>query len=140
MNEGEGGVGVVVVGHGMTASQMLAAGQAIVGPGALDDVVAVDAGAGQTPELVAALARTIAEVDRGSGVLLMVDLLGASPCTCGLREGSGRRLALISGLNLAMLLKLASLDRSRLSPTELAAACADSALRAVSVRAAEEMR
>ncbi len=136
----DGTVGVIIVGHGGTASQLVAAARAIVGPGPLDDLVAIDAGAGQTPALATELFRTIAEVDRGAGVLLIVDLLGASPCMCGLREGAGHRHAVLSGLNLAMLLKLASLDRRRLTPTTLAAACADSAQRSVSVRSAEEMR
>jgi mannose/fructose-specific phosphotransferase system component IIA len=39
----------------------------------------------------------------------------------------------LSGLNLAMLLKLAALDRRKLSPQALAHACADSGRRAVHV-------
>ena len=137
---GQAGVGVVIVGHGDTASRLLAAARAIVGEGPLDDVAAIDAGAGQTPALTASIVEALAAADRGDGVLLIVDLLGASPCMCGLREGARRRLALVAGLNLAMLLKLAMLDRARLSARELAEACADSAQRSVSVRAAEEMR
>ncbi|MCA9638185.1 MAG: hypothetical protein KC420_19285 [Myxococcales bacterium] len=131
-------VGVVIVGHGSTASQLLEAARGIVGGDALDDVVAVDAGAGQTPELAQRLFAEIGAADHGAGVLLVVDLLGASPCSCGLREGVGHSLALLSGLNLAMLLKLASLDRASLGPTELAAACAASAQRSVTIRPPEE--
>lgn len=139
-HEVEVGVGVVIVGHGSTASQLLEAARGIVGSGSLDDVVAVDAGAGQTPELAQRLVEVIAGADRGAGVLLVVDLLGASPCSCGLRGGAGHALALLSGLNLAMLLKLANLDRRSLSPLELAAACAASAQRSVTIRPPEEIR
>ena len=136
-----GGVGVVIVGHGATATQLLAAAQAIVGVDALADVIAVDAGVGQTPELAAELCQAIGAADRGDGVLLVVDLLGASPCSCGLRQGVGHSVALLSGLNLAMLLKLATLDRHALGPIDLAAACAASAQRSVTIRPpAEEMR
>ncbi len=127
-------VGAVIVGHGSTATELLAAAQGIVGADALEDVIAVDAGEGQTPELSETLCRVLAEADHGRGVLLIVDLLGASPCACGLREGPDEGLALLSGLNLAMLLKLASLDRESMDPTELASACASSGQRSVTVR------
>ncbi|HGG57126.1 MAG TPA: hypothetical protein ENK31_04965 [Nannocystis exedens] len=126
-------VGVVIVGHGATATGLLAAARGIVGD-QLDEVVAVDAGRGQTPKLSATLCRVLSEEDRGRGVLLIVDLLGASPCSCGLREGADHTKVLLSGLNLAMLLKLANLDREATSALELAVACADSATRSIVVQ------
>jgi len=66
---------------------------------------------------------------------MLVDLMGASPCMCGRREGGGHEIVMLSGLNLAMLLKLSSLDRAMASPAELADACAESGQRAVSVTA-----
>jgi PTS system mannose-specific IIA component len=126
------GVGVVLVGHGDSATRLLAAARGICAQG-LDDLVAVDAGAGQTPELERRLCDGIEAADRGRGVLLMVDLLGSSPCACGIREGDGHELLTLSGLNLAMLLKLASLDRASLDLAELAEACAESGRRAIVV-------
>lgn len=125
-------VGVVIVGHGDSASRLLSAARGIVKQG-LDDCVAVDAGAGQTPELERALCDGIEAADRGRGVLLLVDLLGSSPCACGMREASGHELRTVSGLNLAMLLKLANLDRGALGLAELAEACAESGRRAIVV-------
>lgn len=125
-------VGVVLVGHGDSASRLLAAARAIV-PEGLEDLIAVDAGAGQTPELEQTLCDGIEAADRGRGVLLMVDLLGSSPCRCGMREADGHALSTLSGLNLAMLLKLASLDRTALELAELAEACAESGRRAIVV-------
>jgi mannose/fructose-specific phosphotransferase system component IIA len=46
---------------------------------------------------------------------------------------SGHPLSVVAGLNLAMLLKLATLDRAAMSPAELAAACSDSGRRAIAV-------
>jgi mannose/fructose-specific phosphotransferase system component IIA len=126
-------VGIVVVGHGSTASELLSAAGGIVGHAALAGVIAVDAGAGETDDLCGTLCSAIERADAGRGVLLMVDLLGASPCSCGRREGSGRELVVLGGLNLAMLLKLANLDAEQCSATQLAVACADSARRAVAV-------
>jgi mannose PTS system EIIA component len=127
------GVGVAIVGHGDTASRLLEAARGIVDSPALDDVVAVDAGIGETPALGARLCDAIEEQDHGRGVVVLVDLLGASPCRCAQREGDGHGLCVVSGLNLAMLLKLAGLDRDKLSAEQVAAACADSGRRAVMV-------
>jgi PTS system mannose-specific IIA component len=125
-------VGVVIVGHGDSASRLLTAARAIV-PGGLDDLVAVDAGLGQTPELEQRLCDGIETADRGRGVLLIVDLLGSSPCSCGMREATGHDLRTLSGLNLAMLLKLANTDRAAMDVGELAEACAESGRRAIVV-------
>jgi mannose/fructose-specific phosphotransferase system component IIA len=125
--------GVVLIGHGNTASALLEAARAIVPTHGLADVVAVDAGVGQTPELRARVCAAISQVDEGRGVLLLADLMGSSPCMCGISESVGHGIAVVSGLNLAMLTKLAIADR-RSSPRELAEACADSAQRSVAVK------
>lgn len=125
-------VGVVLVGHGRSASALLEAARAVCGEAGLADVVAVDAGRGETEELRAQLRAALASVERGAGVLMIADAYGASPCSCGLREASAPPVVL-SGLSFNVLLKLASLDRAALGPEELARACADSARRALAV-------
>ncbi len=130
-------IGVLLVGHGETASTLLAAARAIVHQG-LKDIEAIDAGVGQTPQLEALLCDRSGRADNGRGVLVLVDLLGSSPCSCTLRSCGTHSFALVSGLNLAMLLKLATLDREQLSLEQLAEACADSAQRAIVVRTEEE--
>lgn len=126
-------VGVVVVGHGRSASALLAAAEGIVGPPALQGVIAVDAGAGEDADLRARMCDAVVAADRGAGVLLIADMFGASPCSCGIRMASGHPLSVVAGLNLAMLLKLATLDRAALAPAELATACSDSGRRAITV-------
>ncbi len=131
----EGGraqVGVVLLGHGHTASALLAAATGIVGAEALAGVRAVDAGAGETPKLGPELCGVLDEADLGAGVLVLVDLWGASPCSCAQRESAGHRVVLLSGLTLAMLLKLAASDR-RGDPEALARACAESGRRSIEV-------
>lgn len=134
----EARVGVVIVGHGDTATHLLAAARRIAPPASLDDVVAVDAGEGETPRLGSELCSVIGDADHGRGVLLMVDLLGASPSRCAERESAGHPFVVLSGLNLAMLLKLAALDRKRLTAAQMAEACADSAKRSVDLRSGEQ--
>lgn len=126
-------VGVVVVGHGRSASALLGAAEGIVGPPALQGVIAVDAGAGEDADLRARMCDAVVAADHGVGVLMIADMFGASPCSCGIRMASGHPLSVVAGLNLAMLLKLATLDRAALTPAELAAACSDSGRRAITV-------
>jgi mannose/fructose-specific phosphotransferase system component IIA len=126
-------VGVVVVGHGETASHLLRAAKGIVSPDALEGVVALDAGVGDSERFTSTMCAVLDEVDQGQGVLMLIDLMGASPCQCGRREGQTHHVVLLSGLNLAMLLKLSSLDREAGTPESLAEACAQSGQRAVSV-------
>jgi PTS system mannose-specific IIA component len=133
-------VGVVLVGHGRTASELLGAAGGLVGADALADVVAVDAGQGETPRLGQQLCDVIEGVDRGAGVLVLVDLWGASPCKCAQREAlaTKHQTVTLSGLNLAMLLKLAALDRDKLGVVAVAEACADSGRRAVKVQVEQQ--
>jgi mannose PTS system EIIA component len=128
--------GVVLIGHGDTASGLLEAARAIIGGDGLAGVIALDAGCGRTPALRDKICAAIERVDEGGGVLLLADLMGSSPCMCGINESAGHGIAVVSGLNLAMLTKLAVADRSR-SPQELAEACADSARRSIAVEVRE---
>ncbi|MFO7562532.1 MAG: hypothetical protein R6X02_07800 [Enhygromyxa sp.] len=128
--------GVVLIGHGHTPTALLEAARAIIPGDGLAGVIAIDAGSGQTPELRAKICAAIDQVDEGRGILLLADLMGSSPCMCGIKESAGHGIAVVSGLNLAMLTKLAIADR-RSSPRELAEACADSARRSVAVEVSD---
>lgn len=127
-------VGVALVGHGDSASGLLAAARAILGEAALLDVVAIDAGVGKNALLDPVMCDAIERVDAGRGVVVLVDLLGASPCQCAQEQGSDHDIVMLSGLNLAMILKLATVDRTALTAGEVADACADTARRSVAVR------
>jgi mannose/fructose-specific phosphotransferase system component IIA len=61
------------------------------------------------------------EKGEGGGVLLLVDLQGSSPYQAAMAMLDGtRRAEVLCGVNLAMLMKLATLDRRELRPAELA--------------------
>lgn len=129
--------GVVIIGHGTTATALLDAARQLIPGEGLADVIAIDAGAGRTPDLEARVVAAIDMVDEGRGILLIADLMGSSPCMCGIRESAGHGLAVVTGLNLAMLAKLALLDR-RQSPRALADACAESVGRSICVKVRDE--
>jgi PTS system mannose-specific IIA component len=125
--------GIVIIGHGSTATTLLEAARQLIPGDGLADVIAIDAGTGRTPELEARVLAAVEQVDEGQGILLIADLMGSSPCMCGMRESAGHGLAVVTGLNLAMLAKLATLDRQT-TPRELAEACADSVGRSICVK------
>jgi PTS system mannose-specific IIA component len=61
------------------------------------------------------------EVDDGNGVLIMVDVYGSTPfhVAMSMLDGTGAA-EVLCGVNLPMLLKLATLDRTRLTPAQMA--------------------
>jgi len=108
---GDRSLGVVVVTHGQLASELLNAAEMIVGD--LPGFAAVSIG-WQDPVDVAreAIERAIARVDRGAGVLLLTDMFGGTPSNLGMTLLETDRLEVITGVNLPMLIKLASLRSS----------------------------
>ena len=96
-----------------------------------DGVLAVDAGDGYDEQFERRLRDAMEVVDEGRGVVVLVDLFGSSPCACCVRQVKNRAARIVSGLNLAMLLKLSCLDRHGLDAKAIADACADAGRRAI---------
>jgi PTS system mannose-specific IIA component len=113
-------VGIVLVSHEQVAFSMLEAARRVVGT--LPGVTVVSSSAGDdSAALTHRLAQACGDVDDGAGVLLMVDIYGSTPfhVAMSMLDGTGAG-EVLCGVNLPMLLKLATLDRTRLSPGEMA--------------------
>lgn len=108
------GVGVVVVTHGLLATELLNAAEMIVGD--LPTFVAVSIGWHDDVEVAReAIAAAIAKVDTGAGVLVLTDMFGGTPSNLGLSMLEAGRIEVVTGVNLPLLIKLAkSTDRSDL--------------------------
>ena len=80
------------------------------------------------------VAKACGEVDDGAGVLLMVDVYGSTPfhVAMSMLDGTGAG-EVLCGVNLPMLLKLATLDRTRLSPAEMAQELCECGRRAIRI-------
>jgi mannose PTS system EIIA component len=106
MTDSPSGVGVVVITHGLLATELLNAAETIVGD--LPRFSAVSIGwhddVGLAHELIA---KAIAKVDTGGGVLLLTDMFGGTPSNLGLAFLERGRIEVVTGVNLAMLIKLA---------------------------------
>jgi PTS system mannose-specific IIA component len=112
-------IGTIVVSHGNIGVEMVRVARSIVLDCAPMAGVALehDEDVSQMREKIR---QAIREVDRGGGILLLSDMFGGTPsnlCLSFLQEG---RIEVITGVNLPMLIKLASFRGER-SLAEIAA-------------------
>ena len=106
-------VGVVVVTHGQLAAELLNAAEMIVGD--LPHFAAVSIGWHEDvdqarDEIGKAINRVRAKIgaeDGGGGVLVLTDMFGGTPANLGVTFLETDQVEVITGLNLAMLMKLA---------------------------------
>ena len=106
-------VGVVVVTHGQLAAELLNAAEMIVGD--LPHFTAVSIGWHDDVDLAReeigrAIERVRAKVgtpDNPGGVVVLADMFGGTPANLGVTFLDTNKVELITGLNLAMLMKLA---------------------------------
>jgi PTS system mannose-specific IIA component len=113
-------VGLVVVTHGNAAQALLDAVAGILGalPSAEGVCISMEERIDGIRERVG---QACENVDGGAGVLLLVDLQGSSPYQACMAMLDGTRPAeVLSGVNLPMLMKLATIDRTQVGPVEMA--------------------
>ncbi len=99
-------VGLVVATHGGLAEELLRTAEGIVGR--LEQCEAVSVGAGASMEDARArLGEAVKRVDSGQGVLVLTDMFGGTPANLALTF-LDERLEVVTGVNLPMILKLAT--------------------------------
>ena len=104
-------IGVVVVTHGQLATELVNAAEMIVGD--LPQFTAVSIGwHDDVNDAREDSAQAIGRVRGDGGVLLLTDMFGGTPSNLGMTFLETNRLEVITGVNLPMLIKLASLRRS----------------------------
>ena len=104
-------IGVVVVTHGQLATELVNAAEMIVGD--LPQFTAVSIGWHEdVNDASEVIAQAIERVRGEEGVLLLTDMFGGTPSNLGMTFLETDHLEVITGVNLPMLIKLASLRRS----------------------------
>lgn len=99
---------VLLVAHAPLAHALRQAALHVL-PDAACDVLAVDVEAEAPPEQSLALARAaLARLGRRAGVLILADVIGATPCNVASRLVDPPRVELLAGVNLPMLLRALS--------------------------------
>ncbi|MEO7190784.1 MAG: PTS sugar transporter subunit IIA [Vicinamibacterales bacterium] len=106
------GVGVLIVTHGQLATELLNAAEMIVGD--LPRFAAVSIGWHEDVTLAReAIADALGRVQTGSGVLVLTDMFGGTPTNLGLSFLEPGVVEVVTGVNLAMLIKLARVAEVR---------------------------
>jgi len=121
-------IGVVVAAHGRLAEELLRTAESVVGPLPAVRTVNVQA---SDPEVRPKIQEAIRSVDGGEGVLLLTDLLGGSPTQLCLSFLNERKVEVVTGVNLPMLLKLATLRASGKPIEQLAHDVVDAGQKAI---------
>lgn len=123
--------GVIVATHGKLASALLDEAIRITGP--VERAVPLEVST-RIPlaELRELFQRAVAEVGDAGGTLILVDLLGGTPCNLGLPLCGRRDVEVVTGTNLPMVMR-ALLKRDDLPLAELAAEVAAYGARSIGV-------
>jgi PTS system mannose-specific IIA component len=101
-------IGLVIVTHGRLAEEFVLAMEHVVGP--QTGVLAVCIGPEDDMEQRRKdILKACADVDEGQGVILLTDMFGGTPSNLAISVMEQTHAEVIAGLNLPMLIKLASL-------------------------------
>ncbi|BCW93507.1 hypothetical protein EG19_01765 [Thermoanaerobaculum aquaticum] len=106
-------VGILIISHGSLAEELLSAGRKI------DSTLAQQAKAlslewnVEPAKAKADIASALKELDSGEGVIVLTDMFGGTPTNLSLAFLDPARSELVTGVNLPMLVKLASLRREQ---------------------------
>jgi PTS system mannose-specific IIA component len=127
--------GVVIVTHYRLGEEFLQALRLIVPDAPPFEAVSIDPKQ-SVDEMRESIAEALRRADRGEGVLVLTDMFGGTPSNMSLSFLQERRVEVVTGLNLPMLIKLATLTEQR-SLEELAAFIKDYGQR--NIRVASEI-
>jgi PTS system mannose-specific IIA component len=104
-------IGVVVVTHGQLATELVHAAETIVGD--LPNFHAVSIGWHEdVQDAREAIAAAIERVRQPGGVLIATDMFGGTPSNLGITFLEQDRVEIVTGVNLPMLIKAASIKES----------------------------
>lgn len=105
-------VGVVVVTHCRLGEEMIAAARLVVGEDLKQfEAVSIDPQEG-SEEIREKIISAIRKVEQGQGVLILTDMYGGTPSNISLSFLQEKKIEVITGVNLPMLLKLATCQES----------------------------
>ena len=100
-------IGMVLVTHGRLACEFRSALEHVVGPQTQFNVITIDPEDdmdGRRQDIMDA----IHNVDSGQGVVVLTDMFGGTPSNLAISAMNGSNVEVVAGINLPMLIKLAS--------------------------------
>jgi PTS system mannose-specific IIA component len=112
-------IGILLVTHGRLAEELKAA--AVIIQPDISRMVAVALEWNQTGEDARErIAQGIAQADEGEGIVILTDMFGGTPTNLTLSFLQKDRVEIVTGVNLPMVLKCASLQKSGKSVADVA--------------------
>lgn len=100
-------IGLVIVTHGSLGREFRTALEHVVGPQTQFETIAVDDGLDKDV-LLSKIRSCVKRVNSGDGVVLLTDLFGSTPSNLAVDAMNGAPIEMISGINLPLLISLAS--------------------------------
>jgi len=100
-------IGMVLVTHGRLASELVAALEHVVGPQTATESICI----GPEDDMEQRrndILEAVAKCDDGNGVVLLTDMFGGTPSNLAISVMDKARVEVIAGVNLPMLVRLAS--------------------------------
>jgi len=105
-------IGLVLVTHGQLAREFRLAVEHVVGPQEAFETISIgpeDDMEQRRNDIVEAVARA----DRGAGVIIVTDMFGGTPSNLAISVMDGTNVDVLAGMNLPMLIKLASVRQDQ---------------------------
>lgn len=124
-------IGLVLVTHGGLAKEFVVAMEHVVGRQEAIATICIGP-EDDMEERRADIARAIAEVDGGRGVIVLTDLFGGTPSNLAISLLETGRVEVIAGINLPMLIRLGG-ARKTMKVTEAVAAAREAGRKYISV-------
>ena len=107
-------VGVLVITHGELADALVGTADLIYGP--MEQLEGLGLSPDESEEsMIARIREAVEELDKGDGVLILVDMFGGTPSNLSLRLMQQGHVEVVTGVNLPMLLKVGSRRKQTLS-------------------------
>jgi PTS system mannose-specific IIA component len=105
-------IGLVLVTHGRLAEELVAALEHVVGKQAAVACVCIGPEDDMEQRRMDIM-QSVAKVDDGSGVVVLTDMFGGTPSNLAISIMDKARIEVIAGVNLPMLIKLASVRHTQ---------------------------
>jgi PTS system mannose-specific IIA component len=104
-------IGMVLVTHGRLAEELIAALEHVVGPQPNVKAVCIGPDDDMEQRRIEIL-DSAAQADEGDGVVLLTDMFGGTPSNLAISVMDKANVEVIAGVNLPMLIKLASVSKT----------------------------
>ncbi len=99
-------IGLLLVTHCDIGREILRAAEMILGPLEAADWLSITTLA-ESEILIGSIAKKIKDLDQGSGVIILTDMFGGTPCNISIPFMEEDRVEILTGVNLPMVLAIA---------------------------------